>query len=245
MDSPGGLWKSVCLGREKAVRGCCSESHARTWEGCAEWEKERSPGATFQDRSSSFRQFVLEEQLIHRRLRHSQAPGTLPPGELSVPIFAAGLPTGLGTGSRGSSESAGEEAVLKGPGSSCQASNGRTEEPSRKRLSSVWPRGGQEGSCVKAHSPLGGAGAPAVAFPRHCHLERNPQDKQCEPDCLIKVRRDGTPCSTTPVGLTRSGVDTGLPVGHFWFRKSPGGTPDSDILRVFGRQGLRFVWVCL
>lgn len=90
-----------------------------------------------------------------------------------TPAFAAGPPPGLGTGSRGISESAGEEAILKGPGSSSQVSNGKTEEPPRKlSLSSVWPRGGREGSCVQGHSlTRGGAGRPlAAAFPQHCYL---------------------------------------------------------------------------
>ena len=149
----------MCLERES--HGCCSGSHPGTGEGCAEWE-EGSQGPFFWTDLHLLNSWFKKEQLIHGRLRHSQAPGTLPGGELSAPAFAAGPPPGLGTGSRGSSESAGEEAALKSPGSSSQVSNGKTEQAPRKlSLSSMWPRGGREGSCVQGHSlTRGGAGRP-------------------------------------------------------------------------------------
>lgn len=151
------------------------------WESSQDWGGvcrvgRRVPGPIFRIDLHLLNSWFKKEQLIHRRLCHSQAPGTFPGGELSDPCFCSWTAPWPGDWVQGQLQ------VCRGGGrseeprlflSGFKRKDGKMEEPPRKlSLRSVWPRGGREGNCVQGHSlTRGRAGRPlAAAFPQHCHL---------------------------------------------------------------------------
>ena len=89
----------MCLGGERAV-----DAVLRVIPGLGrgvQSGKKRVLGPLFKIDLHLLHSLFKKEQLIHRRLRHTQAPGTFPAGELSDPCFCswtAPLAWGLGLG---------------------------------------------------------------------------------------------------------------------------------------------------
>lgn len=155
--------------------------------------KRRAPKPMFQDKTLSFKHFIIQARLSGCH----QASGILHGGKLDGPFQQQDLLADPETGSSGSSESLADEPVWRGPGSSCQFTNkkrdGGTTEKGLLRPHMVQrrPQYPRQGNMAKATHRL------LLPLPQPYHMREDPpKSLSLFSVCLlIKMRSDGHPAA--------------------------------------------------